>query len=862
MMNWKFWHRERGSESSPARRSTDSVTPLSPLMRSLRILLAAFQATGWALVWLVGVPLAIVGLMCLWYLIHERSLEVVAIWISNLTSHVLYAVDVKTGWLSTELPKVFGMGLGAYLAQLDPGVYFGVAWRVALALLLAVLVFFFSTYPKRLRRYASVCAVNVFVLVMLGWYLALDPIKDPPSYGTQLRDFKMKATTYVTDASGLVEMGCFAHENRDPVPIVEVSTDLRSAILASEDHTFYDHSGFNMYAMVRAGMANAIKAQIASGASTLTMQLTKNVFLTPERSYVRKVREVVIASHLEHTVSKDHLLYLYVNLVYFGGSYGVEAASRSYFGKSAKDVSIAEAAFLAALINQPEAFRLGGDMGKKRIMARKDRVIKLMAERGFITRGQAALAQAEELSPLPYAGTCKRTHAYISAAVNREYGVRQQIPIASAGLTVHSTIDLRAQKALEEACVSTVAEYTKRHPDNADTIQCSALAVQIASGEVLAMVGGQDFRQNQYDNAMQSRRQAGSTFKPFLFAAYVEMLERKMRIEQETDCLLRAEDPCQALALPVDLLTPCTVLDARVWVPQVVGWKGKIVSRHPIDNYPYEGRPQYRGKISCALALGESRNTATIWGVGQLAPEGSDELSRWNHGARAVASMAYRLGIESELEHLSVTGKTDEERATRLPNYTLAIGSAEVTLWEMARAFLPMINGGCKKDISFVRTAIDVDGKVVYRHNPNAPCVRVLSPNTANAMRELLQAPVDVRGSRSSIGHGEELLGTAASLRKVFPEGELYGKTGTATGPDGSSSTENWFIGATSTVLVATRLNNIEKTPLGRKETGGRNALPVFRQFVQVMDYHQPSVHLPAIDLSASWEIPPVLSGR
>lgn len=860
-MSFKFWQRHRTDDSvpPPMRRSTDLPQEVSRIARLWKFVLVTLQASTWALVWLVGVPLAVLGFMFLWYLVHERSLEAFAIVLSSMLSDFIYAVDIKTGWFSHELPKVFTLGVGGYFAQLSPSVYIAVLARVCLALLVAIAIFFAVTYYQRVRRYASIAAVNSFLLIMVMWYVLLDPTPHPPAYGTQLRDFRLKAATYVTDTSGQVEMGCFAHENRDPVELSQVHPHFLSAILASEDHTFRDHHGFNLYAMARAGAANAIKAQIASGASTLTMQLTKNVFLTPERSYVRKVREVVIASHLEHAVDKDHLLYLYVNLVYFGGAYGVETASRSYFGKSAKDVTIAEAAFLAALINQPEAYRLGGDEGKKRIMARKDRVIKLMAERRMITDSERALAQQQVLNPLPYAGTCKRTHAYINAAVNRQFGIDQKIPIASAGLLVQSTIDLRAQKALEEACENAITEYLKRHPENSETIQCASLAVSIASGEVVAMVGGQDFRENQYDNALQSRRQAGSTFKPFLFAAYLEKLERQERIARETACLLNGVYPCDGMDEPIDLLTPCVVLDARVWVPQVVGWKGKIVSRHPIDNYPYEGRPQYRGKISCALALGESRNTATIWGVGQLAPEGSDELSRWNFGAQAVADMAKRLGIESELQHLSVTGKTEEERSTRLPNYTLAIGSAEVTLWEMARAFMPMINGGCRVPLTFVRQVSDVSGKVTYRHAPPRACDRVLSPHTASAMRELMRAPVDVTGSRSSIGSGGDLLGTAASLRKVFPEGELYGKTGTATGPDGTSSTENWFIGATSTILVATRLNNIEKTPLGRKETGGRNALPVFRQFIETMRYHDPSVMLPPVDMSVEWSIPPAV---
>jgi membrane peptidoglycan carboxypeptidase len=282
----------------------------------------------------------------------------------------------------------------------------------------------------------------VFCGLLTGYYVILDPIKNPPAYGATLRDFKLKQASHVTDVTGMIEIGCFANENRRAVPLSEVSPHLLNAIKASEDHAFEDHKGFNLYAIVRAGLANLISAKIAMGASTTTMQLVKNVFLTPERTVERKMREIVIASHLEHTVPKERIFYLYVNLVYFGGAYGVEAASQSYFGKSAKDVNIPEAAFLAALINQPEAYRLGGEGGKKKIFARQGRVLRLMREHRMITEEEFNLAQKTEIHPQEYSGTCKRIHENINAAINREYGIKGKIPIASAGLNFQTTIEL------------------------------------------------------------------------------------------------------------------------------------------------------------------------------------------------------------------------------------------------------------------------------------------------------------------------------------------------------------------------------------------------------------------------------------
>ena len=861
-MSW--FRKNKGAKTGDRRhgdrRQDDLGAPQSGFARMrnhviVRSFLALFSSIGWAFLWMGLTLFTLSMLVGVLYAISPRTLEAGVLVISRYLSDIIYAIDIHTGWFSVEMPKVFQQGLREYSQNLPLSLYLEMGGII----LISLIVFLVATYVRVLRRFASIIAPALFCGLCLEYYATLTPIEVPPAYGAQLQDFKMKQASHVLDATGNVEIGCFADENRDVVALSEVSPHLINAILASEDHAFLEHNGFNLYAMVRAGLANLISAKVASGASTLTMQLTKNVFLSPERTYTRKMREVVIATHLEHTAPKERILYLYVNLVYFGGAYGVEQASQSYFGKSAKEVNVAEAAFLASLINQPEAYRLGGESGKKKILARQVRVIKLMEDHGYITEDESATAQQEVLAPRAYAGTCKRMHAYINAAINREYGVKGNTPIASVGYTYHTTIELDMQRTLENACSATLVEYLKRHPENTDTIQCSSVAVRWQTGEVVAMVGGQDFKKNQYDNAMQSERQAGSSFKPFVYVPLLEKLYNEEIASRSERCASVSEDECNAIkAEPMDLRGKCRVLDAPVLVPNVVGWKGKIVNRHSIDNYPYEGRPRHRGTISCDLALGESRNTATIWGMGQLAPEALGELERWNEGERIVRSMAHRLGIKSPLQHRNVTGNTDIERATLLPNYTIGIGSAEVTLWEMASAFLPMINGGCRRDVSFVKSITDGEGEVIYEY-PTAPtCDRVLAPQVAYEMRELLHAPVDVtEGALSKNGEKKgRLLGTAASLRTAFPKGVLCGKTGTSTGSDGTSSTENWFVGCTTEYLVATRINNINKTPLGHKETGGRNALPVFRKFIEDLKLLDEEAEFPPIDLSVEWSPP------
>ncbi len=626
-----------------------------------------------------------------------------------------------------------------------------------------------------------------------------------------LRNVKFIESSHITDASG-IELGCFAKEYRMVIPVdAELkSAPIVKAIIASEDQWFWEHKGLDTYAIVRATVSNQLGRRIKSGGSTLTMQVAKHMYLSPERSFARKIKEAIYAAHIEHTLTKDEILYLYVNLVYFGGSYGIEAASHSYFGVSAKNLSPAQAAFLAGLLNQPNGFNVRGEKGRVVAMAQKDRVLRLMHERNMLSADEYAQARAEAIAPRQWKGACKNEVPYIRAAINRELGVKQKLPISAIGARVQTTIQLPAQQALEAACLASLAEYVKRHPENKETVQCSSIAVDHRSGEIIAMVSGQDFAKNQYNGVTQSARQAGSAFKPFLYAAYLEKLYTKEEERRSTFCATASPEACaHARAVPMDLLKECVVIDQPTSVPAVVGSNGQIITRHEIHNYPYDNakkHPHYLGKTTCRRALAESRNAATIWAEGQLAPEALMESQRWTEGAQRVIALAQRLGIESELE----------------AHAALPLGSEEVTLWEMAGAFIPFVNGGCKKELTFIHRAVDSRGRVFYEPKGGTSCERVLSPEVALAMRTLLEGVVN------------DDIGTAHSLRSqhMFPTGMLLGKTGTATNSD-EASTDAWFIGMTAKYLVATRINNIKKTPLGKKETGGRNALPVFAKFVK-----------------------------
>ncbi len=756
---------------------------------------------------------------------------------------ILLFVGRVAGWLLA-LPLLLLVALSAILL-VGPGS--GLALIGSLALVFATIIFLVARMPRKIPTIVG-GLLSLLVLIfglsfllvphllekgmlrvsrnisdliyltdqkthLLSEYAHAKPI-DP----ALLRNVQFVESSSITDVDG-VELGCFAKEYRMVIPVDDAlkNSPIVKAILASEDQWFWEHKGIDTYAIFRATVSNQLGGRIKSGGSTLTMQVVKNMYLSPERTFARKIKEAIYAAQLEHTLSKDEILHLYVNLVYFGGSYGIEAASHSYFGVSAKSLSPAQAAFLAGLINQPNVFNLRGEKGRVVAMAKKERVLHLMYEHHFLTDKEYSAAVAEKIAPEQFKGACKNEVPYIRAEVNREFGVKQNLPIAAIGAKVQTTIKLSYQRALEAACTASLSEYLKRHPENKETVQCSSIAVDHRTGEIVAMVSGQDFAKNQYNGVTQSARQAGSSFKPFLYAAYLEKLYGEEDARRQALCVNSFPEACQALReSPMDLVNQCFVVDKPISVPAVVGSKGQVVTRHDIHNYPYDNpkkHPPYLGKTTCRRAIAESRNAATVWAEGQLAPESLMESARWTEGEKRIIALAHRLGIESELEAHAV----------------LPLGSEEVTLWEMARAFIPFVNGGCKKELTFIHKAVDARGQVLYDSKGKTACERVLAPQVALGMRTLLEGVVN------------DDVGTAHSLRNqdMFPKGLLLGKTGTATNSD-EASTDAWFIGMTAKYLIATRINNTKKTPLGKKETGGRNALPVFAKFIKDLNLMDP----------------------
>ncbi|MGC1454071.1 MAG: PBP1A family penicillin-binding protein [Nitrospirota bacterium] len=314
----------------------------------------------------------------------------------------------------------------------------------------------------------------------------------------------------------------FYLENRTPVVFSDVPDMLVKALIATEDTRFYSHHGLDLRGIARAMYRNIRARKVIEGGSTLTQQLAKVLFLNPERSYSRKLKEMTLALRIEQRYTKQEILTLYLNQIYFGsGAYGVEAAARIYFGKNAKDLNIAECALLAGLPRTPKYY--SPFKSPQSALERRAYVLNRMVASGVISTAQAEEAKKV---PLPLQTTVKTGG---SAPYFVEY-VRQKVEerfgssiLYSGGLNIYTSINDELQNYAEQAVASGILNIESRHRTRGRSpLQAALLAVEPASGRILAMVGGRDFGHSQFNRSWQALRQPGSAFKPVIYAAALD----------------------------------------------------------------------------------------------------------------------------------------------------------------------------------------------------------------------------------------------------------------------------------------------------------------------------------------------------
>ena len=474
-------------------------------------------------------------------------------------------------------------------------------------------------------------------------------------------------------------------EYRIEVPLARISPHLKKAIVAFEDQRFEDHGGFDVIRIAGAVWADLREGRKAQGGSTITQQLARQSFLTREKKLWRKLREIALARRIEKMYSKDEILELYLNKVYFGdGLHGAEAAARGYFGKSASDLDLSEAALLAGMVNAPSVNAPTVNMS--RAVARRGLVLNAMLEQGIIT--QAAFDRASK-EPVKLVDTLRREEP-LGQYFKEE--VRQQLVkqfgwerLSEGGLRVYTTIDPQMQRAAEANIIRSLAEIEARRarrtanrnrnrnpePEPDAPLEAALVAMDPATGEVRAMVGGRDFKTSRFNRATQALRQPGSAFKPFVYAAALEAGY------SPSSLVTRLDEPINTLQ--------------GAWIPEDEHSEGS--------------------EMTVRTALRTSSN-------------------------RAAVRMLEEVGIAKTVAQAKKMGMGN---VPSVPS--LALGSGEVTLMSMTSAYAAFADQGVLRRPVFIRRVEDADGEVLFDVKPTAE--QVISPRTAFLMTSMLSDVVN-----------------------------------------------------------------------------------------------------------------------
>ena len=331
-----------------------------------------------------------------------------------------------------------------------------------------------------------------------------------------LRNYIPSETSYVYDVNGALLDNVHDEANREVVDLNDISPDVKRAVLAIEDSYYYSHQGINPSGIGRAFLANYQAGETVQGGSTVTMQLVKNLFLSPERTISRKLVEVVLAMRIEQIFEKNEIFELYLNQVYWGhNTYGVETAAQSYFNKSAKDLNLAESAMMAGLIQAPESFSPFLDYEEAKV--RQALVLNRMEDLGWITAAEAQDAKNQPIKLGEITSFRSSQAPYVTEAVMQElteqFGAEA---MAKGGMRIQTTIDLDLQQLAEDVVADS---YYRYFGSGAYADQIALVAIDPRTHFVKALVGGVDHESSQFNRAVQSRRQPGSAFKPFVYYA-------------------------------------------------------------------------------------------------------------------------------------------------------------------------------------------------------------------------------------------------------------------------------------------------------------------------------------------------------
>jgi penicillin-binding protein 1A len=565
-----------------------------------------------------------------------------------------------------------------------------------------------------------------------------------PSYGelTKRSDLGQMIRVRAADGTVLVSMGPTYGRW---LPYDQIPESMKRAMVSVEDKRFRSHVGVDPIGIARSLKVRLQTGHWRQGGSTITQQLARNIFLTNSRSFSRKAREAVLALALEWKFSKDQILELYLNRVYFGGgAYGIDAASRTFFGHGADQLSLGEAAIIAGLVKAPSNYAPTADIAAAR--GRASVVIQQMVDNGFLTASEAANADPAEIRLQP---TAKQNSAryFVDWALPQ---LDTLIDPTNEPIDVWTTLDPRMEAAADRA-------INANAPGGAQ----GALVSIDRDGAVRAMVGGRDYVSSIYNRATQAQRQPGSSFKLFV---YLTALEAGMK--------------------PTD-----TMVDQPVTID---GWSPRNSTR------------SFSGPVSLREAFSRSINTISAQ-IGEQV------------GFPTIAGMAHRFGITSPISTFPA----------------MVLGSSDVRLIEMTRAFASVGAGGIDVTPYAIRKVVTADGRLLYVHQDSSQQVLV-APYVAAGMTDLLQSAV--------------MSGTGRAAQIGRP---VAGKTGTTT-----SNKDGWFIGFSSGLTTGVWMGRDDARPIPGLQ-GGTAPARAFHDFMVVAVANRPVEQFQTEVPLPDWQLEP-----
>ena len=515
-------------------------------------------------------------------------------------------------------------------------------------------------------------------LVTAAWGAPLAQVEDLPHL-LQLPIFQPGEPSLLYDDEGRV-LGPIVPEYRAFVPLSRISVQLRQAIIAAEDARFYEHGALDLKGIARAAVRNLMSASVKEGGSTITQQLAKTLFLSHERTIGRKVKELQLAGELEQSYTKDQILEMYLNSIYFGhGAYGAEAAARTYFSKSATDLTLPEAALLAGLPRAPG--RYSPLIDAKRAKARRQYVLDRMVATGALKQAQARRANLAPISVNPMFRS-KGIAPWFVDYVRQQLDVRLgPILVRQGGLKIYTTLNAGMQRAAVKAISRGIAEIVKRKDGQKErggvAPEGALIALDARTGEIKALVGGLNYGRSQFNRAVQARRQPGSAFKPLVYAAAFERG-----------------------------LTPATIFDdAPISFEIDTGKRSETWAPENVDR-------KYRGPVTLRRALEESINVPTIRLIAAI-------------GVDPVIDLAHRLGITSELRR----------------EYAMALGVSEVSLLELMSAYQAFANRGILSPPFAIRRVVGPGDVMLEEQFPQPQ--QVLREEVAFVLTSVLEGVVE-----------------------------------------------------------------------------------------------------------------------